>query len=68
MSIIKESDGTLRNSDSVVFGPSKNSILKCPKCGVVYDSFLDVVSLLDKNDLLCNECGTPLEIINSDQK
>jgi len=68
MSIIKESDGTLRSSNSVVFGPSKNSILKCPKCGVVYDSFLDVASLLDKNDLLCNECGTPLEIINGNQK
>lgn len=67
MSIIKESDGTLRSSDSVFYGPSKNSILRCPKCGVVYDSFIDLVSL-DKNDLLCNECGTPLEIINSDQK
>ena len=67
MSIIKESDGTLRSSDSVFYGPSKNSILRCPKCGVVYDSFIDLVSL-NKNDLLCNECGTPLEIINSDQK
>lgn len=67
MSIIKESDGTLRSSDSVFYGPSKNPILRCPKCGVVYDSFIDLVSL-DKNDLLCNECGTPLEIINSDQK
>ena len=67
MSIIKESDGTLRSSDSVFYGPSKNSILRCPKCGVVYDSFIDLVSL-DKNDLLCNECGTPLEFINSDKK
>lgn len=67
MSIIKESDGTLRSSDSVFYGPSKNSILRCPKCGVKYDSFIDLVSL-DKNDLLCNECGTPLEFINSDQK
>lgn len=62
MSIIKLSDGTLRSNKSVCFTPYAILKFKCPHCGVVYESYNDIVSWMEgKNKILCNECCTTLD-------
>lgn len=59
--IIKLSDARLISSESVDLDP-KTPMFKCPKCGCIYGSILDVKS---NDGVICNECGTELETIPS---
>lgn len=66
--IIISSKGNKVSSKSANHDP-KNPIFKCPNCGCVYGSIVDIESCFDKKletedqypPMLCNECGTELE-------
>ena len=61
--IITNPDGIKVSSKNACLGSSKPPMFKCPKCGCVYWSPMDVASISDPglNIFLCNECGTELE-------
>ena len=58
-------DGIKVSSKNAFLGSPKSPMFKCPKCGCVYWSPMDVASISDPdvNTFLCNECGTELETV-----
>ena len=66
--IIISSNGYKVSSKSFNLNP-KNPTFRCPNCGCVYESIIDIESRFDKKletkdqypPMLCNECGTELE-------
>lgn len=70
MSTVINRYGFKVNTESVNLD-TKTPMFKCPRCGCVYESIIDISSLFDKNNkslpkeqdkYVCNECGTELEL------
>ena len=63
--IMANPDGIKVSSKNVFLDSSKPPMFKCPKCGCVYWSPMDVASISDLgvNTFLYNECGTELETV-----
>lgn len=59
-------DGTKVSSKNAILGSSQSPMFRCPKCGCVYWSPMDVASISDPsvNSFICNECGTELEMVS----
>lgn len=61
--IITNPDGTKISSENAFL--SGTPMCKCPKCGCLYFSVIDIVSIFKGGGIVCSECGTELEFFAS---
>ena len=64
--IMTNQDRTKISSRNAFLGSSQPPMFRCPKCGCVYWSPMDVASISDPNvnNYICNECGSELEVVS----